>query len=129
MTNTSISPPARGYDLGGIALVALSLLALLDSVFNYFSRGNGISGTEGALLVVVSTLLMLIAAILLARDMVRGWVRVTFEILIVLDFIGTAAAAYFLNAWLLVAVVALAAIAWLAHVFAAAPRSSHQMIG
>ena len=129
MTNTSISPPERGYDLGGIALAALSLLALLDSVFNYFSRGNGISGTEGALLVVVSTLLMLIAAILLARDMVRGWVRVTFEILIVLDFIGTTAAAHFLNAWLLVAVVAVAAIAWLAHVFAAAPRSSHQMIG
>ncbi len=129
MTNTSISPPARGYDLGGIALVALSLLALLDSVFNYFSRGNGISGTEGALLVVVSTLLMLIAAVLLARDMVRGWVRVTFEILIVLDFIGTAAAACFLNAWLLLALVALAAIAWLAHIFAAAPRSSHQMIG
>ena len=129
MTNTSISPPARGYDLGGIALVALSLLALLDSVFNYFSRGNGISGTEGALLVVVSTLLMLIAAILLARDMVRGWVRVTFEMLIVLDFIGTAAAAYFLNAWLLLALVALTAIAWLVQIFAAAPRSSHQMIG
>ena len=129
MINTSISPPARGYDLGGTAVVALSLLALLDSVFNYLSRGNGISGTEGALLVVVSTLLMLIAAILLARDLVRGWVRVTFEVLIVLDFIGTAAAAYFLNAWLLLALVALTAIAWLVQIFAAAPRSSHQMIG
>ena len=129
MINTSISPPARGYDLGGTAVVALSLLALLDSVFNYLSRGHGISGTEGALLVVVSTLLMLIAAILLARDLVRGWVRVTFEVLIVLDFIGTAAAAYFLNAWLLLALVALTAIAWLVQIFAAAPRSSHQMIG
>jgi len=128
MTNTSTSPAARGY-LGGTALIALSLLAFLDSVFNYFSRGNGISGTEGALLVVVSTLLMLIAAILLARDVMRGWVRTTFEFLIVLDFLGSAAAAYFLNAWLLLALVALAAIAWLARVFAAAARSSHQMIG
>ena len=40
----------------------LSLLALIDSLFNYFWTGNGIHGSEGALLVVVSTLLLALAA-------------------------------------------------------------------
>jgi hypothetical protein len=37
-----------------IRLVALfALLALIDSLFNYFWTGNGIHGSEGALLVIV----------------------------------------------------------------------------
>lgn len=99
-----------------IWLVALlALLAFLDSIFNYFWTGNGIHGSEGALLVVVSTFLMGAAAVLIGTRRVGSWVRTLFEILLFLDFVGTAAAAYLLEAWILLALVVLAFVAWIAH--------------
>jgi len=103
--------------------VVLSALALLDSLFNYLWAGNGIHGTEGALLVVVSTLLLTLATGLIASGWITGWVRGLLEALIALDFLGTALAAYLLEAWVLLGLVVLAAIAWLIHLFSrSAPR-------
>lgn len=104
------------------AVAVLGALAFLDSLFNYFSPGNGIHGTEGALLVMVSTLLLTIAALLIASRRIGGWVRGLFEVLIALDLLGTALAAYLLEAWILLALVILAAIAWLLHIFRPTPR-------
>jgi hypothetical protein len=39
-----------------------------------------------------------------------------------LDFLGTAVAAYFLEAWILLALVIVAAVAWLVHMFRPMPR-------
>ena len=97
------------------ALWALPILAFIDAVFNYFSTGNGIHGSEGALLVIASTLLMAIAAALIASRRITGWLLGLFEFLILLDFLGTALAAYFLEAWILLALVVLALIGWIAH--------------
>jgi hypothetical protein len=108
-----------------IWLVALlALLAFLDSIFNYFWTGNGIHGTEGALLVVASTFLMGVAAVLIGNRWVGGWLRTLFEILLVLDFVGTAAAAYLLEAWILLILVVLAFVAWIAHVVRPARRTT-----
>jgi len=103
----------------GVSLLAL--LALIDSIFNYISTGNGIHGTEGALLVIVSTLLLAIAAGVVAAGWVRGWVRIIVEILIVLDILGTAAAADLLEAWILLALIALATVEWIVHLVRPAP--------
>jgi hypothetical protein len=108
-----------------IWLVALlALLAFLDSIFNYFWTGNGIHGTEGALLVVASTFLMGVAAVLIGNRWVGGWLRTLFEILLVLDFAGTAAAAYLLEAWILLILVVLAFVVWIAHVVRPARRTT-----
>jgi hypothetical protein len=108
-----------------IWLVALlALLAFLDSIFNYFWTGNGIHGTEGALLVVASTFLMGVAAVLIGNRWVGGWLRTLFEILLVLDFVGTAAAAYLLEAWILLVLVVLAFVAWIAHLVRPARRTT-----
>jgi hypothetical protein len=104
----------RSLTLPEGATVLFSVLAFLDAVFNYFWTGNGIHGTEGALLVVVSTLLMAIAAWLIGAHVVHGWLRVLLVVLLVLDFIGTGFAAYLLDAWILLGLDVLAAIAWLA---------------
>jgi len=104
------------------AVWGLSLLALVDSLFNYFWTGNGIHGSEGALLVVVSTLLLVLAVGVVLNRWGPGWLRLILEILTVLDFLGTGLAAYFLEAWILLALVVLAAIAWLIHVLRPAPR-------
>jgi hypothetical protein len=104
------------------AVAVLSALAVFDSLFNYFWSGNGIHGTEGALLVVISTFLMLIAAVLIAARWIRGGLRAVFDVLIVLDFAGTILAGWLLEAWILVALVVLAALAWLIHLFRPTPR-------
>ncbi len=122
MTNTSL--PIRRTDVAMRAVALLALLAFLDSLFNYFWTGNGIHGSEGALLVVVSTLLLTLAAGVIAWNRVRGWLRNLLEVLIVLDFLGTAAAAYLLEAWILLALVVLAFIAWIAHMVRPAPAPS-----
>ena len=96
------------------AVLLLSVLGFLDAIFNYFWTGNGIHGSEGALLVVASTLLMAVAVALIGLGLVRGWLRALLTVLLVLDFVGTGAAAYFLEAWILLGLDVIAAIAWLA---------------
>ena len=118
MTNRA---SGRSLTLPWGAVVLFSVLGFVDAVFNYFWTGNGIHGTEGALLVVVSTLLMIVAAVLISRRVVHGWLRTVFAVLLALDFIGTGLAAYLLEAWILLGLDVLAAIAWLATF--AAPRT------
>lgn len=100
-----------------VLLTGLAVLALLDSLFNYVWQGNGIHGTEGALLVVISTLLLAIGGWLVAARWVHGWIRLALDILIFLDLIGTGVAAYFLNAWILLALDVIALLVFLLHVF------------
>jgi quinoprotein glucose dehydrogenase len=105
MTNIErqLSPASGGLWL----LSAATALGLIVSIFNYFWTGNGIHGTEGALLVVVSTLLQLIAAVWLLRGTLHGGLKWLFEALILLDLAGTALAAYLLEAWILLAIAAI----------------------
>ena len=55
----------RSPGIGLWLLVTASGLAVALSLFDYFWAGNGIRGTPGALLVVISSALMLAAAICL----------------------------------------------------------------
>lgn len=117
--------PPRRYDPAAVGLTALSTLGLVDALFNYVWSGNGIHGTEGALLVVISTLLMAIAGYLLAARWARGGYRLTLEILIFLDLLGTGAAAYFLEAWILLGLMVLGLICFFWMVFGGSrPRTS-----
>jgi hypothetical protein len=118
-TETSLS---RSTDLALTGVWGLSLLALVDSLFNYFWTGNGIHGSEGALLVIVSTLLLVLAVGVVLNRWGPRWLSVILEVLIVFDFLGTGLAAYFLEAWILLALIALAFIAWLVHALRPAPR-------
>ena len=104
----------RSPGLGLWLLGTASILALALSIFNYFWTGNGIHGTPGALLVIVSSALMLIAtSFLYVAPLIASWLRGTLMVLILLDIVGTAAAAYFLEADLLLAAIAVAFIGWI----------------
>jgi hypothetical protein len=95
-------------------LVAASALCRVVSLIEYFMPENGIDGSLGALVVVGSTALMLAAA----AAVWLGYLRKTLLFLVLLDILGTGLAAYMLDADVLIAVVALALIAWLIGVFA-----------
>ena len=106
------SPRAVGIWVLGIA----TALGLIDAIFNYLWTGNGIHGSAGAGLVVIATALQLIATLLIYVGVLRGRWRTLFEVLICLDLIGTAIAAFFLEAWILLVLTIIAAIGWLMHV-------------
>ena len=111
-----------GWRRTGIWVLALvSAIGLVLAAVGYLNPANGIHGSAGALLVVISTLLMLGAALVIALWVRRGWVRGTLLALILLDIFGTAAAGYLLESYWLVGAMVLALLLWLVGVFA--PRA------
>ena len=120
------SPIVSERGTGAWILLVAAAAGLGISVFNYFWTDNGIHGSAGALLVVISSLLMFfaVAALLFADGMSRG-LRSTLVVLIVLDISGTALAAYMLEADWLVAVMAVALLGWIIRLVSdRAPRPS-----
>jgi hypothetical protein len=107
--------PAAKTNAGGPILLTAAVVALAIAVFNFFWLDNGIHGTAGAGLVVISSALMAAAAaaLVVATGMGRG-LRGTLLVLIALDIIGTGLAAYLLEADLLLAAMAVALVGWIA---------------
>ena len=97
--------------LGPTGLVIAALVGLAISIYHYVTPMTGVTGTAGALLVVVSSLLLSVAGIVLFL-LHHGWVAALVRVLAVLGSVGTLLAAYFLHEfWLMAAmVVALLAI-------------------
>jgi quinoprotein glucose dehydrogenase len=91
-----------------------ALVGLVIALFDYFWTGNGIHGTGGVIVVIVSTLVLLVLAAALAHwpTMSRG-TRGVLLFLLLVDIAGTALAAYMLRAWWLLAAMAVALVGWL----------------
>ena len=100
----------------GAWLVAVaSLLGLLLALYGYLTPHDGISFTPGALLVVVSTALILAASVLLGFRGLPRWVIVVLDVLLLLGLLGTALAAWFLQTYILVALMFVGVIGWIVH--------------
>jgi hypothetical protein len=107
--------PSRSKAYGTWLLTAAAAVGLVVSIVAYFDASGGIDHTPGVVLVIVSTALLLGAALVLAlAPRAPAWLRILLLVLIALDILGTAAAAYFLQAWLLLALMVLAAVGWIA---------------
>lgn len=117
---------------GAFLLFFATLAALCTALFNYFVPGTGIHMSAGAMLVVCSTGLLLIAVLLVLFLPYRArwrWLLVLLNLGIFLDIIGSGFAGYFLEEPVLMAFLGLALIGWLADLVAdpagslpAAPR-------
>lgn len=113
-----------GAAVGGWLLCAAAAAGLVTAAVDTFSPGNGIAFTLGTYLVLVSTAILLVMALLLVSIAGRGR-RVLLHVLVAIDLAGTATAAYFLTAHLLIVFMAIALAGWLIHLFVdPAPRPS-----
>jgi quinoprotein glucose dehydrogenase len=95
-------------------LVGSTLLGVVVALVNYFQPGNGISGTPGALLVIVSTVVLALVGFALHRRIAerrRGGVLLHGLAFVLLA--GTVFAAWLLESHVLVVLVVLAALGWL----------------
>ena len=103
----------RRSDYGAWLIVIASIAGLAVSVYNYNAADSGIAGTPGAILVIVSTLLLLIAAFVLGRDMSGTALRVVLATLALLAILGTGFAGYLLESNTLVVAMAVCLLGWL----------------
>ena len=116
------SPNIEQY--GGWLVIGAALIGFVVALFNYFAPGTGIDHTPGAMLVAVSTLLILVASLLVYPDRIGiNWVDNTLKVLIFLGIIGTAFAAYMLEATALLALIILALVGLLANLIG--PSRAH----
>ncbi len=111
-------------DIGTWAMAVAALASLALSAVNYVAPYNGIHGSAGALLVIVSSALILVGAVLLAVDRSASRaLTATVAVLLLLGILGTGLAAYFLEADMLVALMVVAMAGWLGR--ALAPRTQN----
>ena len=115
--------PGRAAGLQ-ILLVA-AVAGLVVALFNEVWTGNGIHGTAGAALVVISAALMVAAAgVLLFAGRIGPGLRATLIVLIALDILGTGLAAYLLEANWLIAAMAVALVGWIVELGTGRARGS-----
>ena len=111
----------RHVGRGTTVTAAAAFVGALVATYNYLSPASGIDGTGGALLVIVTSLVIAAPALLLGRA-ARG--RKLLAGLCLVMLLGTAFAAWLLNSPALVALMTIAAVGWLLSV--AAPRVAAQ---
>ncbi len=102
--------PNLNRDSGAWLLGLCAAVGLVLSAYYYLSPGNGIHGTPGTLLVTVSTALLVAAALALWAE--TGAIRIVLLVAALLDILGTAFAAYMLDAYILLALIAGALVGW-----------------
>jgi hypothetical protein len=89
---------------------------LITAAIAVFSEGNGIAYSGGAYLVLVTTALLVVSSLILAvYRHKRRWLTIVLATLTFLGLVGTGLAAYFLEALLLIAFMALGLTGWLVY--------------
>ena len=108
--------------VGASMLCSGAILGTAVSIANYFSPDSGIAGTPGALLVIVSTVILLAFGLIMRSDGKRGrGFRVFITASALFDIVGTAFAGYLLNSETLVVLMMVSLAGWLIHLFESRP--------
>ena len=116
---------SRHSTRGAWLIILASLIVMAICVYDYYTPETGLIGTGGTILVAVAGLLMLLAALVVAKVPNRSCLLQNFLVVsILLDIIGSSAAGYFLESPVIMAAEALALIGWLMNVISDAADSS-----
>ena len=116
---------SRHSTRGAWLIILASLIVMAICVYDYYTPETGLIGTGGTILVAVAGLLMLLAALVVAKVPNRSCLLQNFLVVsVLLDIIGSSVAGYFLESPVIMAAEALALIGWLMNVIGdAADRS------
>nr|WP_321458276.1 hypothetical protein [uncultured Cohaesibacter sp.] len=95
------------YSSGPLLLILGAAAGLVISIYYFITPLTGVNDTIGAGLVIFSTAIMLIAA-LIHPILPSGMFRATVKFLILVDAVCTIAAGYFLHEWFLIAFMVVA---------------------
>ncbi len=95
--------------VGAAILIAGAVIGTALAIYNFAIPMTGVNGTIGAVLVVVSSLLLVLDGIILWMRR-HGGVFWLFWVLGVLGVVGTAAAGWFLHEWFLIGAMAVVLI-------------------
>ncbi|OHV08840.1 hypothetical protein [Kushneria phosphatilytica] len=90
--------PSRSQGLGAIVLLVASLVGLAIALYAYFAPLTGVTGTLGALIVILVNIALAVGALVLAAVNNRG-VRILLRILILLALGGNFFASLLLHQW------------------------------
>jgi hypothetical protein len=102
-----------------------SLITIAICVYDYYTPETGLIGSGGVILVAGAAVLMLLAALVMAKMPNRGALVQTFlTVSILLDIIGSSVAGYFLESPVIMGAQALALIGWLINVISNAAQRS-----
>lgn len=100
----------------GLTIAIAAAIALALILIDYFLPHGTIAHSWGALLVVISTALMLVAALAIGLAALPRWLRLLLEVLLILDILGSGVCAWFLETYVILALMIVALIAWLAQI-------------
>lgn len=101
-----------------------AIIAFVIILIDYFMPHGTIAHQWGTLLVVISTALMIFASAWIAFGTLPRWLLVLFEVLLILDILGSGVCAYFLEAEAVLVFMAVALIGWIWHLASDTPRLS-----
>jgi hypothetical protein len=122
--SNSIAIPDRP-SLNGARLIAIAAaVGFVICLVDYFTPHGAIAHQWGTLLVLVSTALMLWASSWIGFGTMPRRLLTLFRVLIILDILGTAVCAYFLESTTLLVCMVVALIGWIWHLAGGAPRIS-----
>lgn len=107
---------AQRTDYAARVLFIAALAGVLVSLYKYFDPASGISGTPGALLVVITSAVIFLIGLSLRKLHRRSaWRRLAMGVCLVL-IAGTAFAAYLLESTALLVWMIISLIGWVMHV-------------
>ena len=111
----------RSSDSGAWVITLSALIGCAVAIYNYYAADNGISGTPGAMLVIVSTLALIVAGFILGRDMGGFVLHFILGTLALLGILGTGFAAWLLESNVLMVLMAVCLFGWLLRLFRLRP--------
>jgi len=110
--------PDRSTGYGGWLMAVAAFVGLLLSLYYYFNQGNGIAYSAGATLVLVSSALVFAASLVMVLDHDKPvWLLGFLYVSLFLGLIGTALAAYFLDAYWLMGAMLVGLVGWILRAF------------